>query len=222
MEDDKSADPNGSRISVSTDEAIQPAPTSKDLKYQRRYGEILDAAAEVFATKGYHGASTKDIADKLNIRQGSLYYYFSSKEIALEEVCKIGVAGFVSRLEDILESPATVADKIRRAILTHLEPLNHRRFYTQVFMHERQNLTGAGYNMVAGLARDYEDLFDRLLKEGIEAGILRAGMNRRMAVLGILGMCNSISIWYRPDGDLSLEEIATNISEVVLDGLRGR
>lgn len=222
MDDHKSGGPGHATEAAQTEASAETAPKGKELKYQRRYGEILDAAAEVFATKGYHGASTKDIADKLGIRQGSLYYYFSSKEVALEEVCKIGVAGFVSRLSVILESPATIADKIRLAIITHLQPLNHRRFYTLTFLSERQNLTGAGYNKVAGLARDYEDQFDRLLKEGIEAGILRVGMNRRMAVLGILGMCNSVSTWYRPDGELELEDIAANLSEIVLDGLRGR
>jgi TetR/AcrR family transcriptional regulator, cholesterol catabolism regulator len=73
----------------------QARATAKVEKYQRRYGEIIDAVAAVFAEKGYHGASTKDIADRLGIRQGSLYYYFASKESALEEVCQIGVEGFV-------------------------------------------------------------------------------------------------------------------------------
>ncbi len=51
-----------------------PAKAAKD---QRRYAEILDAAAAVFAEKGFHGASTKDIADRLGIRHGCLYNYFS-------------------------------------------------------------------------------------------------------------------------------------------------
>ena len=38
----------------------------------------------MFAERGYHGATTQDIADVLGIRQASLYYYFPSKEAALE------------------------------------------------------------------------------------------------------------------------------------------
>ena len=56
--------------------------------------EIMEAAARVFAERGYHGASTQDIADVLGIRQASLYYYFPSKEVALEQVCMQGVEGF--------------------------------------------------------------------------------------------------------------------------------
>ena len=53
----------------------------------RRADEIIDAAARVFAERGYHGTSTQAIADVLGMRQASLYYYFPSKEAALELVC---------------------------------------------------------------------------------------------------------------------------------------
>ena len=61
----------------------------------RRADEIIDAAARVFAERGYHGATTQAIADVLGMRQASLYYYFPSKEAALEEVCARGADGFV-------------------------------------------------------------------------------------------------------------------------------
>ena len=41
--------------------------------------EIIDAAARVFAERGFHGATTQDIADVLGIRQASLYYYFAPR-----------------------------------------------------------------------------------------------------------------------------------------------
>ena len=44
---------------------------------KRRQPEMVAAAAKVFARRGYHGASTQDIADVLGIRQASLYYYFA-------------------------------------------------------------------------------------------------------------------------------------------------
>ena len=50
----------------------------------RRADEIIDAAARVFAERGYHGTTTQAIADVLGMRQASLYYYFPSKEAALE------------------------------------------------------------------------------------------------------------------------------------------
>ena len=50
----------------------------------------------------YHGTSTQAIADVLGMRQASLYYYFASKEAALELVCEKGVDGFVESAEAIV------------------------------------------------------------------------------------------------------------------------
>jgi AcrR family transcriptional regulator len=68
----------------------------------RRADAIVDAAARVFAERGYHGTSTQAIADVLGLRQASLYYYFPSKEAALELVCERGVDGFVETAEGIV------------------------------------------------------------------------------------------------------------------------
>ena len=57
--------------------------SAKKRSTHRRLDEIMQAAAKVFAERGYHGATTQDIADVLGIRQASLYYYFPSKEVAL-------------------------------------------------------------------------------------------------------------------------------------------
>ena len=68
--------------------------TRRSTSQRRRAPQIIEAAARVFAERGFHGATTQDIADVLGIRQASLYYYFSSKEAALELVCLKGVEGF--------------------------------------------------------------------------------------------------------------------------------
>ena len=74
---------------------------------RRRAPQIIDAAARVFAERGFHGATTQDIADVLGIRQASLYYYFSSKEAALELVCLKGVEGFFEAAKAIASRPGT-------------------------------------------------------------------------------------------------------------------
>ena len=70
-------------------------------KYQQNKRAAIRAAAAVFARKGFHGASTTDIAGEMGIKQGSLYYYFKSKEEALAEVCLYGIRDYVQRMEEI-------------------------------------------------------------------------------------------------------------------------
>ena len=70
-------------------------------KYQHQRQVAIRSAAAVFAEKGFHGSSTRDIAERMGIKQGSLYYYFKSKEEALGEVCLFGIEDYVRRMETI-------------------------------------------------------------------------------------------------------------------------
>ncbi len=192
---------------------------AKAAKYQRRYAEILDAAAAVFAEKGFHGASTKDIADRLGIRQGSLYYYFSSKEDALEEVCRIGVEGFVNRLAIALAGPGNARDKLRAAVRNHLFPMRDRPDYVRTFLKERYNLNGDNYLKVRDLARRYEAMLESLVENGITEGEFRADQDCRTTVLGFLGMWNAVADWLVTEPDHSLDEIAERYADLALGGV---
>ena len=121
---------------------VVPLPTSRRSRAspRRRAPEIIEAAARVFAERGFHGATTQDIADVLGIRQASLYYYFPSKEGALELVCLQGVAGFFEVAKAIASGPGTAADKLARLIKSHLSPLTDRSDFVRVFLNERQHL----------------------------------------------------------------------------------
>ena len=103
-------------------------PMKKELKRQmldavitaRRTIQAILAAASVFSEKGFHGATTKDIAERLGIKQGSLYYYFRSKEEALEEVCLFGIQDYVQRMDEIAGSDQPFEAKLMAVLTSHL------------------------------------------------------------------------------------------------------
>jgi len=202
--------------------AKNPAGSAKDEKYRRRHDEIIDAAAAVFARKGYHGASTKDVADRLGIRQGSIYYYVPSKEAALEEVCLIGVEGFIRRLTAIRSGAGSIADKVRAAMLAHLEPTRDRHDYVRTFLGSRHHLPPTVRRNISRLTREYERLFEELLRDGVASGEFRANLDCRMAALGIMGMCNAALTWYGIEEGATIERIAAEFADMVLDGMKLR
>src|SRR5215469_3158135 len=106
----------------------------RNSKPLRRSEEIIDAAARVFAERGYHGTSTQAIADVLGMRQASLYYYFPSKEAALELVCLRGTDGFVEAAEAVVHSGATPIEKLARLVAAHIAPIETRHDYVKVFI----------------------------------------------------------------------------------------
>lgn len=184
----------------------------------RRSREIFDAAAEVFAERGYRGASTQDIADRLGMRQASLYHYFSSKEAALERVCAIGVEGFYEGLERVAAARASARGRLRAAIENHLRPAEERQAYVRVFLRDRRELPGAAGARIRRMARRYERLFESVLREGVARGEFRADLDTRITALGIIGMCNAAVAWYGREPKADLARIVGAFSAMALEG----
>jgi TetR/AcrR family transcriptional regulator, cholesterol catabolism regulator len=185
---------------------------------RRRAVEIVEAAAKVFAERGYHGTSTQAIADVLGIRQGSLYYYFSSKEEALEQVCMHGVEGFVERAATIAAGPGDAIEKIRALIHSHLAPLADRRDFVWVFLRERHHLPDASRRRVGRLSRRLERIVLDVFVAGVRTGDLRADLDCRLATLALLGMCNAVPAWYLKEPGATIDRIAAEYGRLLIDG----
>jgi len=163
-------------------------------KWENRYREVLDAAAIAFAEKGYLGASTRDIAERLGIRAASLYYYLPSKEAALLAICKLGVLDFIENLKDIVARHDPAPEKLQAAITNHLLPLRSHPAadYIRVFVLHRHELPDGPRQEVGRLARAYQGLIQKIFKEGIATGEFARDLNPELATLGLLGLCNSV------------------------------
>ena len=191
-----------------------------DKSQPKRQKEIMDAAAFVFAHKGFHGASTKDIADRLGIKQAGIYYYFKSKEVALSEVCRVGVEEFHDRARDIAASDISAAAKITATIAAHMTPIHEMPDYVEVFHNERRYLSGDARKPVTALALQYEKTLEDMFREGVADKTFRADLDCRLATLALLGLCNSVLQWYRGENISQINEIARKYAEIVVGGVR--
>jgi AcrR family transcriptional regulator len=185
----------------------------------RRADEIIDAAARVFAERGYHGTTTQAIADVLGMRQASLYYYFPSKEAALEEVCARGTDGFVEGAERVMQMDKPPLEKLKLLIASHLAPIETMPDYVRVFINERRYLPDASRKRVGRKSRRIERFFEQVIQAGIDDGSIRAGTNARLAMLAVLGMCNAVINWRGSDRNMDILGIARGFAEIVAKGL---
>jgi len=206
---------------MSTPETSSTARWEPTPRWERRYREVLDAAATVFAEKGYAGASTRDIAERLSIRQASLYYYFPSKEAALAAICELGVKDFIENLQTILAEPIPTANKLRAAIANHLAPLrsNPEADYIRVFLRHRHELPDGLRQSVAALARTYQGLVERLFVEGIAKRELRPQLNPQLATLAFLGLCNSVISNRALPRSSNIDDIMIEYAEILNGGV---
>jgi AcrR family transcriptional regulator len=196
-------------------------PAARRASPRRRAPQIIEAAARVFAERGFHAATTQDIADVLGIRQASLYYYFPSKEGALELVCLKGVGGFFEAAKAIAAGPGDAGDRLTRLIASHLSPLLDRSDFVKVFLTERQHLPTESRRRIGKLSRGLEKIFEDVLKQGVRNGDFRRDLDTRLATLAILGMCNAAASWYRKE-EAPIERIAGEFARLVTDGARHR
>lgn len=195
--------------------------TRRHASQRRRAPQIIEAAARVFAERGFHGATTQDIADVLGIKQASLYYYFSSKEAALELVCLRGVEGFFEAAKAIAARPESARKRLALLINSHLSPLVDRADFVKVFLNERQHLPTESRRRIGRWSRGLERIFEEVIKEGIANGEFRAALDPRTATLAILGMCNAVSSWQRNE-NVDVAQLSAEFARLVIDGIGTR
>jgi AcrR family transcriptional regulator len=204
------------------DAATRPIMAGKVTDFSSRKIELIEGAAEVFARAGYHGCSMREVAERIGMRQSSIYHHFRSKDEILGAICTYGGATFLRNIRAIRAGAGAPLAKIEAVIRAHITPYVLRQHYAYSFVFMRQHLTGKAKAAVSRLSRAYEQELEELLREGVESGELDAEIDARMATLALLGMCNSVSSWAGREPGVSIERVAQSFSRTLIDGLRAK
>jgi len=191
-------------------------------RYQQQHHHAVCAAAAVFAEKGFHGASTKDIAERMGIKQGSLYYYFKSKEEALGEVCLYGIEDYVHRMEDIATSNQPFEAKLMATITSHLSSYREKNEALKVHNDERLYLPEERRTKLKQLGSSYRQSLEGILEEGVKSGALRNSLDCHFAAQSVIGICNAWGDIIVRDPALDLFDVIQKCTDLLLNGIRER
>jgi AcrR family transcriptional regulator len=181
---------------------------------------IEQEAVRLFGERTYPVVGMRDIGDAVGLLPGSLYVHISSKEDLLLRIVERGIQNYLDAITPVVESGEPATARLRGAISAHMGVLAVTVEQTRVAVHQWTYLSPENQHQVAAMRRRYEELFDRILREGIAAGDFREMPHPRVAVLSTIGMLNSVTQWYSPDGPLSAEEIGEVLADNALVGLR--
>jgi TetR/AcrR family transcriptional regulator, cholesterol catabolism regulator len=184
--------------------------------------EIVAAAAKVFRTKGYHAATVRDIAEEVGILKGSLYHHFESKEALLYLVVKEPIAQMYRTMREIAAADGTATEKLRRAILAHLEAFDRHYPHLFVYLREREAVKQRFRELIGFSPKEYERLWQQILREGVESGEFRSDLDIPVTSYGLLGMLNWSYKWYDPQGRLRIGEVADEFIALALGGLAAK
>jgi len=186
-----------------------------------REGEILAVAARLFREKGYHATSMQDLAEAVGMNRGSFYYYIRTKEDLLYRVTRDAMCAFIDALAPVLAAPLDPRDKLRRAMVTHLQVLSARTDAVAVLLHELKSLSPERQRDIVALRDQYEGGIRRLLAEGAEAGVF-ALESPKLAGFVVLAVMNWPYHWYRDTGEKRPDELAEAFANILLRGLEAR
>ena len=182
---------------------------------------IMDAAMHLFGKQGYTGTSMRDIAGAVGVLPGSLYAHIASKEALLVDIVEDGIGRFLAAISPHTASGASATDKLRAMIIAHVEVVADNPERSLVVFHQWRFLGSGSIQAAIGKRRDYEQAFIGVIEDGMKAGAFRADLNRRIAVMTILGALNWSPEWLSPAGKLSPEEVGGLIADTLLLGVRG-
>ena len=191
-------------------------------RYQQHRAQAIRAAASVFSEKGFHGATTKDIAERLGIKQGSLYYYFRSKEEALEEVCLFGIRDYVLRMDQIAASDQPFEAKLMAVLTSHLSSYRARNEALKVHNDERLYLPSGKRTRLKELGTHYREKLEHIFEEGVADGTLRDSLDCHFAAQSVIGICNAWGDIIVRDPDLDMFAVIQKCADLLLDGFRER
>lgn len=189
--------------------------TLRERKIAKKKEEILRSAAEVFAEKGYHGTTMEEVAAKLFMTKGSMYYYFKNKDDLLFHCHEMIMKISNEKVKEIVISQLTPVEKLANAIKFHVHLATSEKSMFMVMDRPNQSFTGDYLSNILDSRSEYVQHFDDILKEGMEKQVFHR-MDPKMVRMIILGALNGIHEWYKPTGQKSSEEIAEEFATYLL------
>ena len=177
---------------------------------------ISAVAADLISTEGYQGTSLQKIADKVGVHKSTLFHYIKSKKDLLVHILEESGSNLTANLERISSlDKSEPAEKLRAAFENHLRSVIDDIGGLNIYLNEMKMLPLKYRKIYTQHRKNYEKYFENIVTEMKERGYFE-GLDAKIVTFGILGMLNSIPRWYRPDGRLTIKEVADILFKMVV------
>jgi AcrR family transcriptional regulator len=184
-----------------------PSP-SHDAKLER----LLTAAAEVFAERGYHATTMRDLARASGMSLAGMYHYVSGKEEILYLIQRGVFERVLAGAREAVAGAPEPEGKLHAFVRHHVGFFARHMSEMKVLSHEAESLTGDRDAAIRSVKRGYVDL--------LAATLAAAGAaDPRTAAYAVFGMMNWIHTWYRPGGRLPADRLADAFARIALHGV---
>jgi len=202
----------------------------KTLDKSVRKQKIIDVAADLFQKKGYSSTTLDDVAKVLWISKAALYHYVSSKDELLSTIYTQAFNNIFMDTNKISSMDLPPDEKLRLILENHIKNIIIKSLpMFSVFFSEETQLPVKDYQKIREEKRKYNRIVEEIIGEGISKGIFKK-VDAKLQAHAILGMCNWIYKWYKPNPKMHTPEQIANhfiflletgyLKNKVLDGER--
>jgi len=176
--------------------------------------QLLEAARNVLAAKGYHGTKIVDIARAARVGVGTFYLYYPTKEALFLELVEDTVVRLKVELDLVRATVTDPVEQARTRTLTFFRfASDNRELFRIVFGH------GASFHDVV---RQCQDSFIRDMQESLEVGMARGTFRSADAAVwahALTGMSLQVVSWWIDQEGVSIEEVARSLSDLAMHGI---
>jgi AcrR family transcriptional regulator len=182
--------------------------------------EILRTAGRLFQQRGYDATSMNDVAAALKLSKGGLYHHFQSKDEILYEIMNHAMDITQERVIDAVKQISDPERRLRALIRLHIEvvlsPVDRE---ITVMLHENHPLPPTLRKKINARKKDYIHFLENLMAEVQRSRHAKGSVSPRAAAFALLGMLNWIYQWYKPEGELQVQNLVPQFTEFVFGGL---
>jgi TetR/AcrR family transcriptional regulator, cholesterol catabolism regulator len=189
---------------------VDGRPTSSRSKREA----ILASATTSFGREGYEDSKWADVAKAVGIGSTALYHYFESKLHCLYVIMADALEGHLADFDRITGDGGDYLETLTAVLrsgfdLTEQEVLRQRVLVAEQALlatHRTSPREEEARQRARERTRDLEFAWATFLSRGMEQDALPEA-DARLATRAVLGLHNSVWHWYRPGGDLTLEQV---------------
>jgi AcrR family transcriptional regulator len=149
-----------------------------------------------FNTRGYDATSMEDLSRAAGITKSSFYHHFASKEALLRTGLQVALDGLFEVLDHPSANTGSPAQRLRYIVAAQVAVLQRELPYVTLLLRVRGNTETERWALEQ--RRAFDGRVSALVREAVEAGELRSGLDPTLAARLLSGLVNSVAEWYRP------------------------
>ncbi|MCQ4210935.1 TetR/AcrR family transcriptional regulator [Streptomyces longispororuber] len=177
---------------------------------------IIEAAREEFSEQGYGATSIRNIAKRAGVSLSALYYYYKGKQELLVAILDDGLDAYFGACDTALQAAGDDPAERLEALVTATvrfrieHPVKSSIVLTEGRSLEPEHLARYRKNEERG-TRQFREVIERGLADGVFLTPYPDDARRT-----VIAMCNAIAQWYRPDGEVTPDELVERYVSLAL------